>query len=114
MRPNRSVEIPPTKPVGTPSLANPTATLRQDPPTTGLTASFPSAAATGTKSISASPQLSIIVFDLSASAGASLKSAHRLAALAIKSAQQAVYFALLVMKFSHSRCGRFGQATECR
>ena len=44
-------------PVGAPSRAMPTATLRQEPPTAGITASRPSAVLVGTKSISASPQL---------------------------------------------------------
>src|SRR5207302_3474441 len=89
MRPNISTEMPPTKPADAPSRATPTATLKHDPPTMGTTASRPSAAITGTKSISASPQLSIIVSPPDLSSGG-LQIAHRLAASAINHAQQLV------------------------
>ena len=61
MRPNRSVEMPPTNPVAAPSRAAPTAMLRHEPPTTGTMASRPSVDFTGRKSIRASPQLNSMV-----------------------------------------------------
>src|SRR6185437_15735633 len=111
MRPNRSLEMPPTKPVGVPSRASPIATLRHDPPTFGRTASRPSAAATGTKSINASPQQSIIV---ATSAASAVKTAHRLATGLIEPAQHPVHLTLPAMKFSHARRGRLGHAPERR
>src|SRR5215475_1101084 len=112
MRPNRSVERPPTNPVGAPSRDSPTATLRHDPPTAGRTASRPSAATTGTKSISASPQLRIMPSSFLGSFA--LKPAHRLAAVAIEAAQQRIDLALAAMELGHARCGLFGQTTERR
>src|SRR6516165_4367197 len=114
MRPNRSDEMPPTNPAGAPSRAIPTATLRQDPPTFGLTASPPSAPATGTKSIKASPQLSSMVCDLSSSRAVHRETTHRLAALAIKPAKEPVDLQLAAMEFAHSGRGRRGQRAKRR
>src|ERR1700758_4624305 len=96
MRPNRSFAMPPTKTVGAASRDSPTANLRQEPPTMGRTASPPSAAATGTKSISASPQLRIMVFDLSGAVD--IEAAHGLAAAAIQLTQKPVDLPLPAME----------------
>src|SRR5581483_4940826 len=96
--------MPPTKPAETPRRARPTAILRQEPPTAGLIASRPSAALTGTKSISASPQLSIIA--------STFQHLHRLAALAVEHAQHPVHASLGSMKFRHSRPGWLAEAAE--
>src|SRR5215469_4040592 len=99
MRPNRSVDTPPTKPVGAPSRAMPTAMLRQDPPTTGTRASRPSADLAGRKSISASPQLNSIS-PLSSLPRGGL---HDQPALAVDLAQQGVHLALGGVEVGHRR-----------
>src|SRR5579859_79939 len=113
MRPNRSVEMPPTKPEATPSRATPTAMLRQEPPTAGRAASRPSAATTGTKSISASPQLKIMASAFRC-LPAAIQRAHGLAAFLVQRAEQVVNPALGAVKFRHARGRRLAQAAERR
>src|SRR5579871_4218523 len=114
MRPYMSVEMPPTNPHAAPSREMPTAMLRQEPPTAGRTASRPSAAATGTKSISASPQLNITASTFRRVRETGLHGLHRLAALAVQRAQAVVDLAFAPMEFRDASSGRLTETTERR
>src|SRR5450755_1508554 len=114
MRPNRSVEIPPTNPAGAPRRAMPTAMLRQQPPTTGTSESRPSTDLTGRKSIKASPQLSSIVLFFRIDTSDRFDSAHRLAAFPIQFSHQSMDLSLGAVEFGHSGRRRFAQTTDRR
>src|ERR1700704_3480809 len=113
MRPNRSVEMPPTKPAGAPRRAIPTAMLRQDPPTTGTIASRPSTDVTGRKSTNASPQLSsILAFHIDI--GDLFDAVHRIAAFAVQFSHQSVDPSLRPVEVGHSGRGRLAQTADRR
>src|SRR5215510_1180522 len=111
MRPNRSVEMPPTKPVGAPRRAMATAVLRHDPPTIGMSASRPSGTLTGKKSINASPQLSNMA---SISWNGRFRSLHGKAARLVQLTQQSVDASFGAVEVGHSRRRRIGQTTDRR
>src|SRR6202035_2401321 len=112
MRPNRSVEIPPTNPAGAPRRAMPTAMLRQKPPTAGTMASRPSTDLTGRKSIKASPQLSSMALILRLGTGNAPDREHGIAAFAVQLSHQAVNPPLGPVEIGHRRRRRFAQATD--
>src|SRR5437868_13119911 len=106
MRPNKSVEMPPTKPDGAPRRATPTAMLRQDPPTTGTAASRPSTDLTGRKSTRASPQLSSMALVLRIRPGDRRDVPHRMAAVSFQLSHQPVNSPLCPVEI--------GQSLRCR
>jgi hypothetical protein len=81
----------------------PIATLRQEPPTTGMNAPRPSAALTGRKSMSASPQLSSMV--LFARSGRQTRTVrlHGASAFFFELTHQGVDLPLGGMKTGHRR-----------
>src|SRR5712672_2448524 len=111
MRPNRSVEMPPTNPAGAPRRAMPTAMLRQEPPTAGTIASRPSADHTGRKSTRASPQLSSIVLVFRLDAGDQFDPLHRVTALPVQLSQQPMDLPFRSMEVGHSRRRWLAHAT---
>src|SRR5580698_9755776 len=114
MRPNRSVEIPPTNPAGAPRRAMPTAILRQEPPTTGASASRPSVEWTARKSIRASPQLNSMGLTLGAGTGGRFDAVHDGAAFAIQRSHQGVNPPLGPVEIRYCGRGRLAAATDRR
>src|SRR3979490_578396 len=94
MRPNRSVEIPPTNPAGAPRRAMPTAMLRQEPPATGTLASRRPTDLTGRKSIRPSPQLSSIVLIFRIDTGDQSHPGQGIASLSVQSSHQSMDLSL--------------------
>src|SRR5260370_37549955 len=114
MRPNRSVDMPPTNPAGAPRRAMPTAIVRQAPSTTGRMASRPSTDLTGRKSIKASPQLSSIV-EFSASASAiEFDAVHGIAAFPIQLSHQSMDLSLGPMEVGQSGRRRLARPPDRR
>ena len=115
MRPNRSVEMPPTNPAGAPRRAMPTAMLRHEPPATGTTASRPSTDLTGRKSTRASPQLSSIALSSSYQTPAiDLDPAHRIAAVPVQFSHQSVNPSLGPVEVGHPGRRRLARAADRR
>src|ERR1700737_1454230 len=114
MRPNRSVDMPPTNPAGAPRRAMPTAMFRHAPPTTGTMASRPSTDLTGRKSIKASPQLSSMV-QFSASASViEFDPVHGIAAFPIQFSHQSMNLSLGPMEVGQSGRRRLARPTDRR
>src|SRR5580704_1432224 len=114
MRPNRSLEMPPTNPAGAPRRAMPMAMLRQEPPTAGTMASRPSADVTGRKSIKASPQLSSMALILRLRTGDAPDRVHGIAAFPVQFSHQAVNPPFGPVEIGHPGGRRFAQATDRR
>src|SRR6267142_6793705 len=114
MRPNKSVDMPPTNPAGAPKRAMPTAILRQDPPATGTAASRPSADLTGRKSTRASPQLSSMALVLRIKSGDRCDPLHRITAVSLELSHHPVNPPLCPVEIRQSRRGRLAQPADRR
>src|SRR5262245_49402558 len=104
--------MPPTKPAATSSRARPIATLRQEPPTTGVRASRPAEGFDGRKSISASPQLKSMPWNVLHQKRVAGRCLHGLAAVAVEIAKHFVDAALSAMEVGHLGFRRFASAPE--